>query len=167
MLFHLSVSAGIDPLGSHISISVFLHELTVAHIVGIGAFKAVTVLILLDGWTIALTILKDALEFRTVGKTGDTLAIGLTVQEYTLYGVTALLTQFATTTLLVRLPLTYITVTVLPYESTLTVLVAIQELTRIFVAIGIFEDARTRTCTMRIVALIHVAVLELELSPSE
>ena len=134
------MSAGIDPLGSHISIPVFLHELTVAHIVGIGTFKTVTVLILFDGRTVALTILEDALELRTVSKAGDALAIGLTVQEDTLYGVTALLTQFATTTLFVRLPLAYITVTVLPYESTLTMLITIQELTRIFVAIGIFED---------------------------
>ena len=126
-----------------ISISVFLYELAVAHIVGIGAFKTVTILILLNGRTVALTILEDAFELRAVGKTGDALAVGLTVQENTLYGVTVLLTQLSFAALFIRFPLTYIAVAVLPYESALTMLVAIQKLTCIFVTIGIFEDTRT------------------------
>ena len=127
------MSTGIYPLGSDISIPVFLHELTVAHIVGIGAFKTVAVLVFLDGRPVALTVFEDTLELRTVGKAGDALAVGLTVQEDTLYGVTALLAQFATATLLVRLPLAYIAVAVLPYKGSLTMLVAIQELSRMHI----------------------------------
>ena len=63
--------------------------------------------------------------------------------------------------LLVRLPLAHVGITILPDERALALLVTLMKLSRVFITVGILEDAGTRTGTVLIVALIDITVLEL------
>ena len=84
-----------------------------------------------------------------------------TVPERAINHVAVLLCQFTTTFLFVGLPLTHIRVAVLPYKRALALLVAILELPRILITVGILENSCTSTLAVHIVAFEHIAILEL------
>ena len=56
------MSTGVVSLGLDITIAILLHKTAVTHIVNIGAFKAITILIFFDSWAISLAILILAFE---------------------------------------------------------------------------------------------------------
>ena len=116
---------GIVSLGSNVTIAILLHETAVALIVYIRTLETFAVLIFLYGGSVALTVLVFALELRAVGIPYDTLAMGLSVLEHTLYGVAALLRQLSASVLFVGLPLSYVGVAVLPGKGALSVLVTV------------------------------------------
>ena len=51
------MSTGVVSLGLDITIAILLHKTAVTHIVNIGAFKAITILIFFDSWAISLAVL--------------------------------------------------------------------------------------------------------------
>ena len=90
------MAPGISALADDATIAVFLDELAVTHVVGIGTLETDAVLVFLDGRSVALAVLHVAFELRAVGKAYDTLAVGLSVAETAIYNITVLLRQLAT-----------------------------------------------------------------------
>ena len=74
--------------------------------------------------------------------------------------ITVLFGQFPDTVLQVVLPFSYVLVSVGPRDVALSVLGSFHEVTHVFVAIGIFEDAEPRAVSVHVVAFIDIAGFE-------
>ncbi len=155
------MASRICPGGNDFAIAVFFNEFAVADIIEIIALETHALFIFLDGSTIALTILKGTVELRTIGIAGDTLTIDFAILELAFEHIACLRSKFAFAVGLIGFPETYVLIAVFPYHRALAVLVALEELPRVFVAIGIFRDTRSRALTVDVVAFVDIAILEL------
>ena len=99
------MAPGISALADYATVAVFLDELAVTHVVGIGTLETDAVLVFLDGRPVALAVLHVAFELRAIGKVHDTLAVRLSVAEAAFDNITVLLRQLAASFSFVRAPM--------------------------------------------------------------
>ena len=85
-------------------IAVFLHELTVTHIVDIRTFKALAVLGLLDSLTIAHAVVVIAFKAGSVSIMYNHFTLYLAINELALKDIAVLLRQLTMSVLQVFLP---------------------------------------------------------------
>ena len=130
----------IGALCGNVTITILFHKAPITLIVDIGSLKSVSFSVFLDGSTISAAILKLAFKLRTVGKAHNALTVRLTSLEQSFDHVATLLGELSTTVLLVSLPLAHISITVLPDKGTLSMLVAVLELSGVLIAICILKD---------------------------
>ena len=115
------------PFSCDATIAILLYKLAMAAVFFITALEALAFLCLLNSPAVALAILVCSLKLIAIGIMYCHLTVNLAILEHPVEGVTVLLSQFATTILLVIFPLTHIAIAIDPSERSVARLVTIEE----------------------------------------
>ena len=126
----------------------------------IGALKAISFLVLLNGRAIAFAVLKVTTELGAVSIANNALAMNSAIQELTFKDITTFHGQLATAIGCVILPFSHIGTAILPYQRSLSILGSLQQLSGITVAVGITEDSLTSAFSVDIVTIIIITIIE-------